>query len=51
LKYEILYPKKGILAIAGTAKKPIKIRALAHFRGAREGTAIAPEIRALASRF
>jgi hypothetical protein len=51
LKYEILYPKMGILAIAGTAKKPIKIRALAHFRGVRVGIASAPEFRASASRF
>jgi len=31
LKYEILYPEKGILAIAGTPEKPIKIGALVHF--------------------
>jgi hypothetical protein len=31
LKYEILYPEKGILAIAGRAKKPIKIGASKHF--------------------
>jgi hypothetical protein len=37
LKYEILYPEKGILAIAGTAKKPIKIGGLAHFCGALRG--------------
>jgi hypothetical protein len=51
LKYEILYPEKGIFAIAGMAKKPIKIRALARFREVREGTAAAPEFRALAGRF
>jgi hypothetical protein len=37
LKYDILYPEKAFLAIAGTAKKPIKIGALAHFRNVLEG--------------